>query len=384
VTTTEPTDVRAAQLEAIDQSGWGMSFRLWQPHNLAMWIWGLLVAAGALTLAQEYSSLPQLYRPSAIAGFVIWALYCVPWIMFLRHKDRYEREPAKLAIVGFAWGGLAATFALALPGNAAVLSLYQKVISPKFAATWGPAFTAPFVEETSKAAGFVLLILLAPRLVRTAYDGLILGAFVGLGFQVFEDWLYTVEAAAADLGSDQLRSTLQTVVLRGFVAGLFSHTLFSALFAMGIVWLVGRPNEPRRPLRGLVFIGVAVVAHGAWDAAAAASLLSMVAAAGIGVVAIVIGERWAARQERVWMRDLMAPEVLRGTITPAELEALAGSSRDRRRFVKAAPGHAHRHQARLVIHAATDVAEEIARAGGSDTGEVQFARDELLRVRTTS
>jgi hypothetical protein len=213
---------------------------------------------------------------------------------------------------------------------------------------------------------------------------LILGAFIGLGFQVFEDWLYTVEAAASDLGSDQLRTTLQTVVLRGFVAGLFSHALFSALFAMGIVWMVGRPNEPRRPLRGLVFIGVAVAAHAGWDAAAAASLLSMVAAAVIGVVAIVVGERWAARQERVWMRDLMAPEVLRGTITPAELDALAGSARDRRRFVRAAPGHAHRHQARLVIHAATDVAEEIARAGGADTGPVQFARDELLRVRTAT
>jgi type II secretory pathway component PulK len=81
------------------------------------------------------------------------------------------------------------------------------------------------------------------------------------------------------------------------------------------------------------------------------------------------------------MRDLMAPEVDRGTITPPELDALAGSYRDRRRFIKAARGHRSHHQARHVIHAAIDLAEEIARADGHDTPPVDFARQEVLRVR---
>jgi hypothetical protein len=81
------------------------------------------------------------------------------------------------------------------------------------------------------------------------------------------------------------------------------------------------------------------------------------------------------------MHDLMAPEVVRGTITPAELAALAGSHRDRRRFVKAHRHHRDHHHARHVIHAGTDLAEAIARAGGEETAAVDFARREVLRAR---
>ena len=53
------------------------------------------------------------------------------------------------------------------------------------------------MEETAKAAGFVLLIVMAPRLIRTTFDGLVVGHVIGLGFQVFEDWLYTVQEPPA-------------------------------------------------------------------------------------------------------------------------------------------------------------------------------------------
>jgi RsiW-degrading membrane proteinase PrsW (M82 family) len=382
--TSEAGAANAAQRRAIEQSGWGNTFRLWQPHNAAFWLGALVVVAGALTLAGLYAGLPAVYAPSAIGGVVVWALYCVPWFLFLRHKDRYEREPARLAGIGFVWGGLAATFGLAFPGNNALISLYGKLISPAWAASWGPAFSAPIIEESAKAAGIVLLIVMAPQLVRSAYDGLILGAFVGLGFQVVENWWYTVQGSAADLGENQTASVLQTVISRGIMTGLFTHALYSAVFGMGLVWLIGRPpGEPRRVGRGLAFILFAVLAHGMWDGAAVngggAPLLLVVALAEI--VVIVVGERWAATRERAWMRDLMAPEVDRGTITPPELDALAGSYRDRRRFIKAARGHRSHHQARHVIHAAIDLAEEIARADGHDTPPVDFARQEVLRVR---
>jgi protease PrsW len=370
------------QREAIRESGWGETFRLWQPHNPAFWVWAVGVAAGLLSFLQQLTSVSQVYVPAVVGGIVTWSLFLIPWIVFLRHKDRYEREPARLATAGFFWGGLAATFAIALPGNDAALGLYSKLVSPTFAATWGPPLTAPVVEESAKACGIVLLILLAPRLVRSAYDGLILGAFVGLGFQTFEDWLYTVQGAAQTLGQNQAWTVAQTFLLRGVFTGLFTHALYSALAGMGIIWLAGRPNEPRRPLLGGALIASAVLGHGLWDAAGTAGLpFLIIVTAAFLLVTIIFAERAAAARSRAWMRALLAPEVVRGTITSRELDALAGSYEDRQSFIKAAHGHASHHQARHVIHAALDLAEEIARGDGQETEAVAFARSEVERVR---
>ena len=173
-----------------------------------------------------------------------------------------------------------------------------------------------------------------------------IGAFIGLGFQVFEDWLYTVQGAAADLGSNQVATVLRTFFSRGILTGWYSHALYSALFCMGIVWLVGRPQEPRRVGRGLLFIALAVLGHASLDAVTAVGPLLAIPMSIVVVIAVIGGERWAARQERAWMRVLMAPEVERGTITPAELDALAGSHRGRRRFIKAHEHHRnHKHAA---------------------------------------
>ena len=374
-------DLRAAQLTAVEQSGWGRPFRPWQPQNLAMWVGAFLVVAGALTLVQVHNGFPPVYAPAMLLGIVVWALYCLPWLLFLHHKERYEREPARLALWGFLYGGFGATFGIAIHANTAILSLWGKAVSPEFAATWGPALTAPFVEESSKAAGFVLLMVMAPRLIRTAYDGLVIGAFIGLGFQVFEDWLYTVQGAADDLGSNQVATVLRTFVTRGVLTGWYSHALYTALFCMGIVWLVGRPQEPRRVRRGVLLIALAVLGHASLDAVTAVGPLLAIPMSIVVVIAVIGGERWAARQERAWMRDLMAPEVERGTITPAELDALAGSHRGRRRFVKAHEHHRNRKHARHVLHAGTDLAEQLAIAGGHETEAVQHARYEVLRVR---
>ena len=162
--TTPADDLRAAQLTAVEQSGWGRPFRPWQPQNLAMWVGGFLVLAGAITLFQVTTGFPQVYAPAMLLGIVVWALYCVPWLLFLHHKERYERE------AGPAWpcgasstAASAPTFGIALHANTAILSLWGKAVSPRFAATWGPALTAPFVEESAKAAGFVLLMVMAER-----------------------------------------------------------------------------------------------------------------------------------------------------------------------------------------------------------------------------
>ena len=386
-TVTVDSKLLTAQQEAIRESCWGERLDLWQPRNAALWVWAAGVVAGLILFINRIAAVPAVYTPAVIGGLVVWSLFLVPWIVFLRHKDRYAPMPGLLAGVGFLWGGLAATYAISISGNHALTDIYAKAVSPEFAARWGLALTAPFVEESAKACGIVLLIALAPRLVRSAWDGLFLGAFVGLGFQAFESWQYTFQGAAGNLGENQARTVVEYVLLRGVYTGLVSHALFSALIGMGIVWLIGRPAEPRRPLRGILLIGSGVAGHFAMNAFTALGLIAYYLAIvaimiiAIAIIALILAERAAPAREREWMHDLMAPEVARGTIAEPELDALAGRYAHRRRYIRSARGRAGRKRARLVIRASLDLAEDIGRSGGRETPEVIDARSEVKRVR---
>lgn len=393
IATTDPTpvpdDERAAQLRAIDEAGYGVRFRFVQPHNAAFWVYCLVVAAGAVRMAQQLGPQLGVYGGAILAGVIIFALYTVPFWLFINHVDRFEPESRKLTVLAFVWGGLGATFGMAVTANDPIRSIYGKVLGQAFAFDWSAALTAPFVEEIAKACGLVLLITLAPRLVRSAFDGAVLGAFIGLGFTVFEDLIYVVVGAMSGFGADQGAALSSTLFMR-IATGLVSHTVYSAIFCMGLVWLIGRPHEPRRVWRGLAFIVGAMVLHGIWDSMSALSRGTLFGGLGsfvilpaalIGILAL--GLRWASRQERMWMHDIMQPEVTRGTITADELAALSGHHKDRKRFIKASKGHKSHVHARHVLHAASDLAQQIGRSGGAETPEVAFARDEVVRVRST-
>jgi RsiW-degrading membrane proteinase PrsW (M82 family) len=50
------------------------------------------------------------------------------------------------------------------------------------------------------------------------------------------------------------------------VVGLTSHWSYSAIFCAGLIYLIGRPDEPRRIGRGLFLMLSAMALHGLWDA----------------------------------------------------------------------------------------------------------------------
>jgi PrsW family intramembrane metalloprotease len=50
------------------------------------------------------------------------------------------------------------------------------------------------IDRYAKQPAKLMLITLAPRVIRTAFDGFILGAFIGLGFQLPEDVAYATTA----------------------------------------------------------------------------------------------------------------------------------------------------------------------------------------------
>ncbi|GAB2607346.1 hypothetical protein Aab01nite_02780 [Paractinoplanes abujensis] len=374
-----------AQLSAIDQSGWGAPYRLFQPHNAAFWVWLIGVGIGSVGIVKFFGAGFGTYRLAVTSGIVFFGIYLIPWLIFLRHQNRYTAQPGALLATGFAWGFCAAAFWIALPANTAMLEIWTKLLGPAGASTWGAGLTAPINEEWGKGLGLILLIGLAPRLVRSGYDGFIIGAFIGLGFQVSEDILYAYNNATATFGVGQVESSLYILALRGFV-GITSHALFSAVFCAGVMWILGRAPGERHVGRGLAACLAAMVLHFAWDDAgglfawndflllAAPYLLLMP----LAIVVLLVVRRLASRTERMWMRELLAPEVEAGVVDNELLAAVSGLHKDRRHFRKLVR---NRRRADLLIESAGDLAQEIAAAGGAETPRVAHARRELLRLR---
>ncbi len=367
------------QLAAIEESGWGLPFRFWQPHNLSFWVYGLGIAAGGVTMWRYFGPAADFYGPALTAGVILFGLYLVPWLLFLRRQNRYTEQPGSLLLAGFLWGGVAATFWIALPANTAFSEIWTKIGGTSFASDWAAGLTAPIDEEWAKALGLVLLIGLAPRLIRSAYDGFIIGAYIGLGFQVFEDVLYAFNSATQTFGVNQLGSALQIFVIRG-LAGIVSHALFSAIFGAGLMWILGRTPGDRRVVRGVAAVLLAMFFHFAWDdigALTGGGLPSLLLLAVVEIAALLFVRRLASAQERTWIRALLQPEADAGVISPDLLAAVSGLRRQRRRYRRRL--HSRRKAGHL-IEAASDLAQEIARSHGTDTPGVDHARAELQRL----
>ncbi|HTR78550.1 MAG TPA: PrsW family intramembrane metalloprotease, partial [Gemmatimonadaceae bacterium] len=345
---------------AIEQSGWGEDFHLVQPRNLAFWVYGLLVAAGAFVISGQLSIAAAAYSGALTSGIIAFGLLAVAYLWFIHYEDRYTTVPGKLAAAGFVWGAVGAIGAFALLGNDAVMSLYSKAFGASFAFDWGAALTAPINEELAKGAGVLLLLVLAPRLVRTPFDGHILGAFIGLGFQISEDISYAWIGAANSFGD--VGAAWQTIIART-LASIPSHWMYTGIFGAGLIWFIGRPEVPARKGLGAGLMLTAMLMHGLWDASAAIAgdkVISIVP----GIVAFVlIGVFvWVYDHsesiEREWMRELMAPEVDLGVVRADELDALAGSRGTLKTNLARQP---RRRTAKRVLEAETRLARQIAR-----------------------
>lgn len=385
--TTDFTALDRARDIALDLSGWGRRFVFYQPRNFAFWGYVALVGIGILTflstLAREYNA----YGEAIGLAVTSFAVYAALFWWFTDRIDHYAKLPHKLMAVAFLWGGFAATGVMAANANDAILSLYSKHFGQVWSLNWGAGLAAPFTEEFAKGSGLLLLIALAQRHIRTAFDGFILGAFIGLGFQIVEDITYAMTSAGTEFGANQIGASVGTIVLR-MLTGVAAHILYSAIFCAGLVYLIGRPGEPRRIGRGLVLIAIPMLLHGIWDSVAAVAgqngVLLVSLLVGTIVIALFIVTRvykLTVSRERDVVRTVMAPEQARQVITPGELEAMAGNRKARRAYRKAARGRRERRRARYILNAAYSLADELAAARGADTDRVRFARSEVARIR---
>ncbi|GIF24774.1 RsiW-degrading membrane proteinase PrsW (M82 family) [Actinoplanes tereljensis] len=347
----------------------------------AFWVVAALLVAGGVRMTQIAGRFATVYPVATVTAVLLFALLAVPFWLVVSELDFLEREPIELLVLAFAWGGLVAT-SVSIPASTAGDNLIAKLGSPELAAGWGAALAGPAVEEIAKTLGVVVIVLIARPQINSVLDGVVYGAMVGLGFQIAEDIVFAVGAVALAGQGDQIQPVIATFLLRGFVSGVWSHTLFGALAGAGIGYLVVRRD------RGLARrIGVALLALlGAWASHAlwnspllidglgngALALLAVLVLKGLPPLLLIL---WLVRHAHDREADYYVGHLatLRDSelITESEMKVLgSGSARaSARRLAGESAGHAGRHAVRRLQRAQARLAVELSRSSSGETLE---------------
>lgn len=188
-----------------------------------------------------------------LGAAAIWIAYGVIGIGAVVLLQRYARRPGWTVALALAWGGLTAVYFAAV-ANDAFTTIFQNATGSD-----DSVWTAgPLGEETIKAVG-VIALALVPVLRRFGpLDGLFYGVVVGAGFQVVEDFVYSLSVASEAPVDARWESIWTNVLLRGVLV-LFSHAVWTGVVGAGIGW-VATGGRRGRGLRVLGAVGAFVLA----------------------------------------------------------------------------------------------------------------------------
>jgi RsiW-degrading membrane proteinase PrsW (M82 family) len=176
-------------------------------------------------------------------AFLVIAPTVFVYFLIIKGADRYEPEPIWLLSAVFFWGAVVATLISVVMNGVGEGVLSAALSAPEnspLVQSSTASFIAPFVEESAKGSGLLVLWLLSAvwlHEVDGPLDGAIYGGVIGLGFTLTEDVLY-VGSAAAHGGTQAFALYL----VRTVAAGL-SHASFTAMTGLG----VGVATETQSP-----------------------------------------------------------------------------------------------------------------------------------------
>ncbi len=204
------------------------------------------------------------YPPSIVAGAAVPPLV---YGLLVAALDSRRPRPWGAFLASLAWGVIAAACAAA-PLNDLLLAHLAGTTDAARAHSLAATAGAPIVEELLKGLGPVLLLLLRPDLLRNARDGMVCGAFVGLGFDLAEGFQYLTLAAVQGGYPGLARG----IWVRGILAGL-KHAVFTATIGAGLGWVRQTAHDrPHRLAVPLLAFGAAILQHAVWNLVASAAI----------------------------------------------------------------------------------------------------------------
>jgi RsiW-degrading membrane proteinase PrsW (M82 family) len=308
---------------------------LLRPREQMFWLYVALIALGAWSTVVQQRVLEQIDPSGFALSWLLLVLYVVPAAFLISRLDVTKMVPRSLLAGGFLWGALAAT-AVARLGESGWGLVVARLGGPDFAARWMAALTAAPIEETAKVLGVIILAMIVRAEFRAPLDGMLYGAFVGLGFAVVEDVIYFV-AVFGGTPSDVIKGFLLRVV----EDGIYGHVLWTALSGLGVAYFVSmrerRTLGNRTAVAGALLV-VAMAGHFLWDSpllqiTVNSWVMAAVAGAvkGLPILAFaVIVVALARRRERIAFNAAVERETANGSIRPDEVPTLKSRAARRR------------------------------------------------------
>ncbi|MGX6604429.1 PrsW family intramembrane metalloprotease [Micromonosporaceae bacterium Da 78-11] len=245
----------------------------------------------------------------------------------------------------------------------------------------GAALAGPAVEETAKTLGVVAIVLIARAQVNSVLDGVVYGAMVGLGFQIVEDIVFAIGAVALAGRGDHVQPVIATFLLRGFLSGIWSHTLFGALAGAGIGYLVLHRDRGLANRIGVAMLAVlgAWASHVLWNSPLFSDglgngplgLIAVLLLKGLPpLLLILLLVRRVHDREADYYVEQLATLRNDQLITQSELAVLGSGSRRAaaRRHAEARAGREARAAVRRLQRAQARLAVELSRASAEATG----------------
>ena len=307
--------------------------------------------------------------------------------------DRYEVEPLRAVLACFTWGAVGAILFSVAAGLLFQFAL-EEALGAEAAVVASVVIGAPLVEESFKGIAVLAVLIFARDEIDSTLDGLVYGALVGVGFAMTENILYFGQAyLEGGLGE------FGTLVFGRAVLGGLSHPAYTAITGAAIGWSRGRYGRGiARVIVPILGWALAVALHIVWNGGLVltsvqldqdAGLLELVAVqTAIVIVPAVLVlyaiARMSRRHELAILREELAAEVERGTITQAEYEAIVDAD-ERQRVLAAAQargGRALRRRQQAFFHTAADLAlRNHHRRQGEPSRPVHATRDDADRER---
>ena len=297
-----------------------------QSHRPASWLYAALIVAGAvlgfLGLGTAMESI-TVSSGLGIAGLFVFATL-VFWLI-LQLSD-LDPKPMGVAVGAFLGGALIST-SVAQFITVPVSNMFGKVFSDSSVVTACAAATG---EESYKALVVVLIFLVVPWWWRRPLDGVVFGALVGLGFQIYEDIVYISGAASVNTGA---MGSLSIFVDRVVIAGFYSHAVWTAFFGLGFAYAMTAVSASRAKRIGAVALAFALAwgGHVLWDYPILGSLLE---SGVLGTIAFVVLKSLpfvlimiplvvkAVKDERSFFHRHAQPEIDSGVLTDDDLDRL--------------------------------------------------------------
>ncbi len=318
----------------------GKTWPLWLLYLAAVLTGSVILT---VALAASFAQTPRIAAGSVVV-FGAFGVVCTLLLNRIPYFCPVGRLTRGLAAL---WGGTAAA-GYALLAN---ISIYES-FAERGASGWS-LFT-PFTEEPLKDLGIVIVLLLATTRPRTALDGLVVGSFVGLGFEVVEDIVQSINnaiASAAPGSPDNWGSLVVDVVHEVVRRSWTGHIVLTGIAGFGIGYAMTVRYRPgiRRWGGAAALVLVALAGHLLWNSHRFGLFYVL------GQFAVLGLYLWLIRVGRAQEAAVYVPYLSYAPVVDPALAASMHSARSRRAYRSSGscPAKRQRAAARLAAAIAT-------------------------------